>query len=457
MLRAFSFEAQRTPSELDDLLLWPALFLLLFGMVMVYSASIALAEGSRFTGNQSWYFLIRHGVFLAVGMVAGVMAFQIGMELLGKYTVFAEGARGHLGKQVIAKFKLDEGCDPQSYGIGIKELWEIDPARHQPGFAMHTAGWPMDEQTYGGSFMYHMEDNKIVLGFVTGLNYSNPYLSPFEEFQRWKTHPNIRYYLENSKGEVTAKRLSYGARAITAGGLMSLPKTVFPGGALVGCDAGFLNVSRIKGSHTAIKTGMMAAEAAYDALLAQRQHDELSAYPEAFERSWVFTELNKSRNFKAWFKWGLTVATLMNGIEQFTLRGHMPWTLRRTKADHEYLKPAAECTPIDYPKPDGKLTFDRLSSVFISNVAHEEQQPAHLTLKDASVPVNINLAKFAGPEARYCPAGVYEFVKNDDNTDRLQINAQNCVHCKTCDIKDPTQNIVWVTPEGGGGPNYVGM
>ncbi|MDO8768840.1 MAG: electron transfer flavoprotein-ubiquinone oxidoreductase [Burkholderiaceae bacterium] len=384
-------------------------------------------------------------------------AFQIGMELLGKYTIFAEGARGHLGKQVIAKFKLDEGCDPQSYGIGIKELWEVDPARHQPGFAMHTAGWPMDEQTYGGSFMYHMEDNKIVLGFVTGLNYSNPYLSPFEEFQRWKTHPNIRYYLENDKGEVTAKRLSYGARAITAGGLMSLPKTVFPGGALVGCDAGFLNVSRIKGSHTAIKTGMLAAEAAYDALLAQRQHDELSAYPEAFEKSWVFTELNKSRNFKAWFKWGLTVATLMNGIEQFTLRGHMPWTLRRTKADHEYLKPAAECKPIDYPKPDGKLTFDRLSSVFISNVAHEEQQPAHLTLKDASVPVGINLAKFAGPEARYCPAGVYEFVKNDDNTDRLQINAQNCVHCKTCDIKDPTQNIVWVTPEGGGGPNYAGM
>jgi electron-transferring-flavoprotein dehydrogenase len=383
--------------------------------------------------------------------------FQIGMELLGKYTIFAEGARGHLGKQVIARFKLDEGCDPQSYGIGIKELWEIDPARHQPGFAMHTAGWPMDEQTYGGSFMYHMEDNKVVLGFVTGLNYSNPYLSPFEEFQRWKTHPNIRYYLENDKGEVTAKRLSYGARAITAGGLMSLPKTVFPGGALVGCDAGFLNVSRIKGSHTAIKTGMLAAEAAYDALLAQRQHDELSTYPEAFEKSWVFTELNKSRNFKAWFKWGLTVATLMNGIEQFTLRGRMPWTLRRTKADHEYLKPAAECKPIDYPKPDGKLTFDRLSSVFISNVAHEEQQPAHLTLKDASVPVRINLAKFAGPEARYCPAGVYEFVKNDDNTDRLQINAQNCVHCKTCDIKDPTQNIVWVTPEGGGGPNYAGM
>ncbi len=383
--------------------------------------------------------------------------FQIGMELLGKYTIFAEGSRGHLGKQLIARFKLDEGCDPQSYGIGIKELWEVDPSRHQPGFAMHTAGWPMDEHSYGGSFMYHMEDNKVVLGFVTGLNYSNPYMSPFEEFQRWKTHPNIRYYLENGKGEVTAKRLSYGARAITAGGLMSLPKTVFPGGALVGCDAGFLNVSRIKGSHSAIKTGALAAEAAYEALQAGRQHDELTAYPEAFEKSWLFKELNKSRNFKAWFKWGLTVATLMNGFEQFTLRGNMPWTIRRTKADHEYLKPAAECKPIDYPKPDGKLTFDRLSSVFIANVNHEEQQPAHLTLKDASVPVNINLAKFAGPEARYCPAGVYEFVKNDDNTDRLQINAQNCVHCKTCDIKDPTQNIVWVTPEGGGGPNYAGM
>jgi electron-transferring-flavoprotein dehydrogenase len=384
-------------------------------------------------------------------------SFQIGMELLGKYTVFAEGSRGHLGKQLIAQFKLDEGCDPQSYGLGIKELWEVDPSRHQAGFAMHTAGWPMDEHTYGGSFMYHMEDNKVVLGFVTGLNYSNPYLSPFEEFQRWKTHPNIRYYLENDKGEVTAKRLSYGARAITAGGLMSLPKTVFPGGALVGCDAGFLNVSRIKGSHSAIKTGALAAEAAYEALQAGRQHDELTTYPEAFEKSWLFRELNKSRNFKAWFKWGLTVATLMNGFEQFALRGNMPWTMRRKKADHEYLKPAAECKPIDYPRPDGKLTFDRLSSVFIANVNHEEQQPAHLTLKDASVPVQINLAKFAGPEARYCPAGVYEFVKADDNTDRLQINAQNCVHCKTCDIKDPTQNIVWVTPEGGGGPNYAGM
>jgi electron-transferring-flavoprotein dehydrogenase len=388
-------------------------------------------------------------------------SFQLGMELHGKYTVFAEGARGHLGKQLIEKFKLDDGRDPQSWGLGIKELWEIDPARHKPGFVMHTAGWPMDSDTYGGSFLYHFNDesggNKVALGFVTGLGYSNPYLSPFEEFQRWKTHPNVRYYLENDKGEVTAKRLGYGARAINASGINALPKTVFPGGALIGCNAGYLNVGRIKGSHAAIKTGMQAAEAAYDAIVAGRQHDELSAYPEAFEKSWLHTELNKDRNFKNWFKHGLTVATLMNGFEQFVLRGHIPWTLRRDKPDYAYLKPAAECKPIVYPKPDGKLTFDRLSSVFISNTNHEEQQPAHLTLKDASVPVNINLAKYAGPESRYCPAGVYEFVKNADNTDRLQINAQNCVHCKTCDIKDPTQNIVWVTPEGGGGPNYAGM
>lgn len=384
-------------------------------------------------------------------------SFQLGMELLGKYTVFAEGARGHLGKQLIAKFKLDEGRDPQSFGIGIKELWEIDPSRHTPGFVMHTAGWPMESDTYGGGFLYHLEGNKVAVGFVTGLGYANPYLSPFEEFQRWKTHPRVRYYFENAQGEITAKRLSYGARAINASGINALPKTVFPGGALVGCNAGYLNVSRIKGSHAAIKTGMLAAEAAFAAVVAGRAHDELSAYPEAFEASWLHAELNKDRNFKNWFKYGLTTATLMNGFEQFVLRGHIPWTLRREKPDHAYLKPAAQCQPIAYPKPDGKLTFDRLSSVFISNTNHEEQQPAHLTLKDATVPVKVNLALYAGPEARYCPAGVYEFVKNEDNTDRLQINAQNCVHCKTCDIKDPTQNIVWVTPEGGGGPNYAGM
>ena len=385
-------------------------------------------------------------------------SFQIGMELLAKYTIFAEGSRGHLGRQLIANYKLDEGCDPQSYGIGIKELWEIDPARHEPGLVVHTAGWPMDDSTYGGSFLYHMEDNKIALGFITGLNYSNAYLSPFEEFQRWKTHPNIRYYLEGEdKGLKPAKRLAYGARAITAGGLMALPKTVFPGGALIGCEAGFLNVSRIKGTHTAIKTGMLAAEAAYEAVTAGRAHDELSAYPEAFAASWVHTELNKSRNFKAWFKFGLRVGTVMNGLEQFGLRGHIPWTIRRDKSDYAYLKPAAECQPIEYPKADGKLTFDRLSSVFISSANHEENQPSHLTLKDASVPVSVNLAKYAGPEERYCPAGVYEFIKDADGQDKLQINAANCVHCKTCDIKDPSQNIVWVTPEGGGGPNYAGM
>ncbi|MEP6790982.1 MAG: electron transfer flavoprotein-ubiquinone oxidoreductase, partial [Ramlibacter sp.] len=385
--------------------------------------------------------------------------FQLGMELHAKYTIFAEGSRGNLGKQLIARFKLDEGKDPQSYGLGIKELWEIDPKRHQPGFVMHTAGWPMDSSTYGGSFLYHMEDNKVALGFITGLDYSNPWLSPFEEFQRWKTHPNIRWYLEGDAeaGVKPAKRLGYGARAITAGGLMSLPKTIFPGGALVGCDAGYLNVSRIKGSHAAMKSGMLAAQAAFEAITSGRQHDELTAYPALFEKSWLHEELHKSRNFKSWFKKGLLTATLMNGIEQFLLRGHMPWTLRRDKPDHLFLKPAANCMPITYPRPDGKLTFDRLSSVFISNTNHEENQPSHLTLKDDSVPVQVNLAKFAGPEARYCPAGVYEFVKNEDNTDRLQINAQNCVHCKTCDIKDPTQNIVWVTPEGGGGPNYVNM
>jgi electron-transferring-flavoprotein dehydrogenase len=385
--------------------------------------------------------------------------FQLGMELLGKYTVFAEGARGHLGRQLISRFKLDEGRDPQTYGLGVKEVWEIDPKRHQPGFVLHTAGWPMKSDTYGGAFLYHMEDNKISMGFITGLDYSNPYLSPFEEMQRWKLHPNIRWYLEGdeAKGIKPAKRIGYGARAITAGGLLSLPKTVFPGGALVGCEAGYLNVSRIKGSHAAIKTGMLAAEAAFDAVQAGRQHDELTAYPAAFEKSWLYTELKKARNFKAWFKKGLGIATFMNGIEQWLLKGNIPWTLHRNKPDHLYLKPAAECKPIVYPKPDGKLTFDRLSSVFISNTNHEEQQPAHLTLKDASVPVNINLSKFAGPESRYCPAGVYEFVGTDDGKQRLQINAQNCVHCKTCDIKDPTQNIVWVTPEGGGGPNYVGM
>lgn len=381
-------------------------------------------------------------------------AFERGMALQAKYTVFAEGARGHLGRQLISRFKLDEGKDPQAYGIGIKELWQIDPAKHEPGLVVHAAGWPLDTDTYGGAFLYHADGGKVAIGYVVGLDYRNPWLSPFEEFQRFKTHPSIRKHLEGGT------RIGYGARAITAGGLMSLPKTVFPGGALVGCEAGYLNVSRIKGSHAAIKTGMLCADAAFDALVADRQHDELSAYPAAFETSWLHDELKLSKNFKQWFKKGQTVATLMTGIEQWLLPKlgvrNPPWTLRHSIPDHACLEPASKHARIAYPKPDGVLTFDRLSSVFLSSTNHDENQPSHLTLKDASIPVKVNLAEYAGPEARYCPAGVYEFV-DDGNDARLQINAQNCVHCKTCDIKDPTQNIVWVTPQGGGGPNYSGM
>jgi electron-transferring-flavoprotein dehydrogenase len=378
-------------------------------------------------------------------------AFQLGMELHAKYTLFAEGSRGHLGRQLIEKFGLNQGKDAQTYAIGIKELWEINPEMHLPGLVIHTAGWPLKSDTYGGSFLYHMEDNLVAVGYVVGLAYENPYLSPYEEFQRYKTHPEIRKFFEGGK------RISYGARAITAGGMQSLPKLTFPGGVLIGCDAGFLNASRIKGSHSAMKTGMLAAEAALDALVSNRQYDELTAYPQAFEKSWLHEELHKARNFKPFMAKGLFSGALMVGIDQVVFRGKAPWTLHHKHADHECLRPASEFEPISYPKPDGKLTFDRLSSVFISNTNHEEEQPVHLTLKDSSVPVEVNLAKFAGPESRYCPAGVYEFVKTDSGADKLQINAQNCVHCKTCDIKDPTQNIVWVTPEGGGGPNYSNM
>ncbi|NDP57844.1 MAG: electron transfer flavoprotein-ubiquinone oxidoreductase [Oxalobacteraceae bacterium] len=378
-------------------------------------------------------------------------SFQLGMELHAKYTFFAEGARGHLGKQLMEKYQLNKGKDPQTYGLGLKELWEIDPKLHQPGLVVHTAGWPLENDTYGGSFLYHLENNQVAVGYVVGLGYANPYLSPYEEFQRYKTHPEI------SKFFVGAKRISYGARAITAGGLQSLPKLTFPGGVLIGCDAGFLNTSRIKGSHTAMKTGMLAADAAFEALGLGRQFDELTSYTTTFEQSWLHEELHVARNFKPWMSKGLLTGALMVGIDQIVFRGKAPWTLRHKHADHECLKPAANYTPIVYPKPDGKLTFDRLSSVFISNTNHAEDQPIHLTLKDAAVPVNVNLARYAGPEARYCPAGVYEYVKTDAGADRLQINAQNCVHCKTCDIKDPTQNIVWVTPEGGGGPGYPNM
>jgi electron-transferring-flavoprotein dehydrogenase len=382
--------------------------------------------------------------------------FQLGMELLGKYTIFAEGARGHLGKQLLAKYKLTEGKDTQTFAIGIKELWEIPADKAQPGKVVHTAGWPMEGDNFGGGFLYHLADNKVTLGFVIGLDYDNPYLSPFEEMQRWKAHPAIRAHIEGGK------RIGYGARAINNGTPQALPKTVFPGGALIGCDAGYLNAARIKGSHAAIKSGMLCAEALAPALEAGRAQDELSAYPEAFEKSWLNEELQQTRNFKLWFKKGKTTGQLMAGIEQWLLPKlgvtTPPWTLHNHKADHTALRPASECKPIAYPKPDGKLTFDRLSSVFISNTNHEENQPAHLTLKSDAVPVQVNLAKYAGPESRYCPAGVYEFVPNEaGGGERLQINAQNCVHCKTCDIKDPTQNIVWVTPEGGGGPNYADM
>ena len=381
--------------------------------------------------------------------------FQLGMELRGKYTVFAEGARGHLGKQLLARYKLTEGRDTQTFAIGIKELWELPADKAQPGRVVHTAGWPMAGDTFGGGFLYHLADNQVTLGFVIGLDYANPYLSPFEEMQRWKTHPAIRAHIEGGK------RIGYGARAINNGTPQALPKTVFPGGALIGCDAGYLNAARIKGSHAAIKSGMLCAEAMAPALAAGRAQDELTAYPEAFEKSWLNAELQQTRNFKLWFKKGKTVGQVMTGVEQWLLPKlgvtSPPWTLHNHKADHEALQPASGFQPIAYPKPDGRLSFDRLASVFVSNTNHEENQPAHLTLKDATVPVRINLSQFGGPESRYCPAGVYEFVQNADGGDRLQINAQNCVHCKTCDIKDPTQNIVWVTPEGGGGPNYAGM
>jgi electron-transferring-flavoprotein dehydrogenase len=373
-----------------------------------------------------------------------------GMELHAKYTVFAEGCRGHLGKMLEARFRLREGRAPQVYGIGLKELWEVKPERHQPGLVVHTAGWPLAADTYGGSFLYHLANNQVAVGFVVGLGYRNPYLSPFEEFQRYKTHAAIRGCFEG------ARRISYGARAIAAGGLQSLPKLTFPGGALVGDDAGFLNASRIKGTHAAIKSGMLAAESAFAALDAGRAGDELAGYPQAFAASWLHDELHRARNFKPWMSKGLYTGTLMVGIDQVVFRGKAPWTLTHHHADHEMLRPRNECRPIEYPKPDGVLTFDRLSSVFVSNTNHEEDQPSHLRLRDPAVPTAINLPVYDGPESRYCPAGVYEFVA-ESGVPRLQINAQNCVHCKTCDIKDPKQNIQWVVPEGGGGPNYPNM
>jgi electron-transferring-flavoprotein dehydrogenase len=377
-------------------------------------------------------------------------AFQPGMELRAKYTLFAEGCRGHLGKRLEARYDLRRNADPQVYGLGIKELWEVSPEQHQPGLVVHTAGWPLDADTYGGSFMYHYGENLVAVGFVVGLGYRNPYLSPFEEFQRYKTHPAIRPMLEGGR------RISYGARALATGGLQALPELSFPGGALIGDDAGFLNSSRIKGSHAAIKSGMLAAEAIAEALAAGRQGDELKAYGEKFRASWLFDELYKARNFKPLMARGLWLGSLLFGIDQQLFRGKAPWTLHLT-ADHLKLRKASECRPIAYPKPDGRITFDRLSSVFLSNTNHAENQPCHLQLKNPAIAIDTNLALYDAPEQRYCPAGVYEIVRDESGSPRLQINAQNCVHCKTCDIKDPMQNIVWVTPQGGEGPIYQSM
>ncbi len=384
--------------------------------------------------------------------------YQPGMELHAKYTLLAEGCRGSLSQELMARFNLRDGVDPQKYGIGLKELWQVAPDKHRKGLVVHTQGWPLDSRTGGGSFIYHLEDNLVAVGFVVHLSYENPHLSPFDEFQRFKTHSAIRGTFEGGK------RIGYGARAINEGGLQSIPKLVFPGGALIGDAAGFLNVPRIKGVHNAMKTGMLGAEAAFAALGEGRTRDELAAYPEALRHSWVYEDLYKVRNVKPGLKWGLWLGTLHGGLHMWLndlgLGALVAWTLHHGKADHETLKPAAEMPKIEYPKYDGVLTFDKLSSVFVSNTNHEENQPVHLQLRDPSIAVSVNLALYEGPEQRYCPAGVYEFVRDEAASgaaQRLQINAPNCVHCKTCDIKDPKQNIHWVTPEGGGGPNYSNM
>jgi electron-transferring-flavoprotein dehydrogenase len=377
-------------------------------------------------------------------------SYQPGMAIKGKYVLFAEGSRGSLSQKLMEHYKLRRGVSPQTYGLGIKELWEVAPEKHKAGTVMHTIGWPLDTSTYGGSFVYHMSNRQVAIGFVVGLDYSNPHLDPYLEFQRFKTHPAIRPLLEGGK------RISYGARALNEGGYQSIPRLIFPGGALIGCGAGFMNVPKIKGAHTAMKSGMVAAEAVFEALGEDDEYGMLESYPEMLRTSWVYKELYKVRNIRPGFHFGMWFGLLNAALETYIFRGKLPWTIAH-KADHTQLKKASQCKKIDYPKPDGIVTFDRMSSVFLSSTNHEEDQPVHLTLKDPNIPVALNLKDYDAPEQRYCPAGVYEIVRDDGSTPRLQINAQNCVHCKTCDIKDPTQNIVWVTPEGGGGPNYSGM
>jgi electron-transferring-flavoprotein dehydrogenase len=374
-----------------------------------------------------------------------------GYELLGNYTIFAEGVRGNLGEQLMDRFNLRKDADPQHYGLGMKEIWEIDPEKHDEGLVVHTMGWPLDNRTEGGGFLYHAANNQVFLGFIVALNYSNPNLSPFQEFQRWKLHPRIHHYIEGGK------RIAYGARAVNKGGLQSLPKLTFPGGVLVGCDAGFLNGVKIKGAHTAIKTGMLAAENIYQALVDDGEGNELSGYEEAVRQSWVYDELYRARNFgPALHRFGTFLGAAFTWVDQNIFRGKLPFTMRNTHPDNESLSTVRESAAIDYPKPDGVITFDRLSSVYLSSTNHEEDQPSHLQLKDEAIPVAYNLPEFDEPAQRYCPAGVYEIV-DAGGSPRFQINAQNCVHCKTCDIKDPKQNIVWTVPEGGGGPNYSGM
>ena len=377
--------------------------------------------------------------------------YQPGFELHAKQTIFSEGCHGSLTKTLFKKYNLRDGVGPQTYGIGIKELWEINPDKHHPGSVVHTIGWPLDTGTYGGSFLYHLEDNQVSVGFVIGLDYTNPHLSPFDEFQRFKTHPKVRPTFEGGR------RIAYGARAINEGGYQSVPKLSFPGGVLIGCTAGFLNVPKIKGSHMAMKSGMLAAEAVFNALTGEAEQAEASSYEAAIKKSWIWEELRRVRNIRPSFKWGMWGGLVYSAIDTYLLRGRAPWTMKHHD-DHKALKKAADAPKIEYPKPDGEVSFDRLSSVFISNTNHEENQPAHLTLEDENVPISVNLAEYDAPEQRYCPAGVYEIVAEDDGSNpKLQINAQNCVHCKTCDIKDPSQNINWVVPEGGGGPNYPNM
>ncbi len=437
-------------------------YIVSMGNVCRWLASQAEALGVEiFPGFSAASLIIEDNV--VKGIVTGDMgldkhgeqknSFVAGMELRAKYTLFAEGCRGHLGKQLIRHYQLDKDCSPQHYAIGFKEIWDIDPNKHQPGLVVHTAGWPLEQGTSGGGYLYHADNNQVVVGLIIDLNYSNPHLSPFDEFQRYKHHPVIAQYLKGGK------RVCYGARAIAKGGLNSLPKMTFPGGLLLGCDAGTLNFAKIKGNHTAMKSGMLAAETVFEALSrGDNGGEDLHSFKGRFEQSWLLDELYRSRNFgPAMHKFGSILGGAFNMVDQNWFGGKLPFTLKDNSVDHASLKPASACAKIAYPKPDQQLSFDKLSSVFLSNTNHEEEQPCHLQLIDSAIPIKVNLAIYDEPAQRYCPAGVYEIVGQEAGEPRLQINAQNCIHCKTCDIKDPSQNIRWVTPEGSGGPNYPNM